>query len=512
MLSPALDRTEKIIIASFALACFLIHVATNLNGGYGFFRDELYYIACSDHLAWGYVDQPPFSLYLLKLSRVLFGDSLTAIRLIPSLSHAVTIVLTGLIVKEMGGKRFAIFIACLAIFTSLIHIGMSLIYSMNSIDIVLWSLAVYFILKIINTGKNSYWIALGIVLGIGLLNKISVLFLGGGIFVGFILTNRQWFGTRWPYFAGAIAFALFLPYIIWNLTHDLAHLEFIHNASAGKYSGRTRWDFVVENFLLLNPINAPVWIGGLIALFFFKPLKPYRLLGWIYVTAFLILFINRTSKGEYLAPGYTWLFAAAGIFIEQKFTRPSIAWLKYAYPTLMVISMAVLLPLVLPILPEEKYIAYAEAIGEKPRSNENKELAELPQFYADMHGWKEKAKDVATVYNTLSDEDKKKCAIVSSNYGRCGAIDFFGKEYGLPKSIGTHNNYWQWGPGDYNGEVLIILGGDYDDHKDDFASVELAGVSKCKYCMPYENNVNIFICRGLKVDIKESWKHEKHYD
>jgi hypothetical protein len=129
-----------------------------------------------------------------------------------------------------------------------------------------------------------------------------------------------------------------------------------------------------------------------------------------------------------------------------------------------------------------------------------------------MFGWKEKAKDVATVYNTLSDDDKKKCAIVSTNYGRCGAIDFFGEEYGLPKSIGTHNNYWQWGTREYTGEIIIILGGDYDDHKDDFASVELAGVSKCKYCMPYENDVNIFICRGFKYNIKEAWQHEKHYD
>src|SRR5690348_14850508 len=192
MIQP-LTRYEKLALSILALACLLLHVIVNLNGAYGFFRDELYYIACSDHLAWGYVDQPPFSLYLLKFSRILLGDSVTAIRMVPSLAHAGTIILTGLIVKEMGGKRFAIFLACLAIFISLIHIGMSLIYSMNAIDIFIWSLAIYFILKIINTQKNVYWIILGIVLGIGLLNKISVLFLGAGIFVGFLFTNRQWF-------------------------------------------------------------------------------------------------------------------------------------------------------------------------------------------------------------------------------------------------------------------------------------------------------------------------------
>jgi len=511
-MAQPLTLQEKIIIGSLATICFFVHLFVNLNGAYGFFRDELYYIACSDHLEWGYVDQPPFSLLLLKLSRLVFGDSLTAIRLVPSLAHAGTIVLTGLIAKEMGGKAFAIFIACLAILSSVIHVGMSLIYSMNAIDIFIWALAIYLLLRIINTQNNILWIALGIVLGIGLLNKISVLFLGAGIFVGVVLTNRQWFSSRWLYIMGAIAVVCFLPYVIWNLTHDLAHLEFIHNASSGKYSGRSRMDFVGEQILLLNPISAPFWIAGLAALFFYKPLQSYRMLGWIYLTAFVILFINRTSKGEYLAPGYAWLFAAGGILIEQKLTSGMLSWLKYVYATLMLAAILVLLPLVLPVLPVEKYITYTKALDIAPGSSENKDLAELPQFYADMFGWKEKARDVAVVFNSLHEEDKKKCAIISSNYGRCGAIDFFGEQYGLPKSIGTHNNYWIWGPREYTGEVVIILGGDQEDHINDFETCEQVGMSTCTYCMPYENNVKIFLCRGLKANLKDVWASEKHYD
>src|SRR5689334_8660917 len=143
MTATPLNRSEKITIVAFGAACFLIHFIVNLNGAYGFFRDELYYIACSDHLAWGYVDQPPFSLFVLKLSRMIFGDSLPAIRLVPSLAHAATIVMTGLIVKEMGGRTFAVFFACLCVFVSIIHIGMTLIFSMNAIDIVMWAVAIY---------------------------------------------------------------------------------------------------------------------------------------------------------------------------------------------------------------------------------------------------------------------------------------------------------------------------------------------------------------------------------
>jgi len=171
-----------------------------------------------------------------------------------------------------------------------------------------------------------------------------------------------------------------------------------------------------------------------------------------------------------------------------------------------------LLPMILPVLSVDKYIAYSKKLGIVPSSNEGKKLSDLPQFYADMFGWKEKAKDVAAVYNTLSKDEKEKCAIYSTNYGRCGAVDFFGEQYGLPKSIGIHNNYWIWGPRNYTGEVMIILGGTLEQHVDDFESVTLEGVSSCDHCMPYENNVNIFVGRGLKYKIKDVWAHEKNYN
>lgn len=512
MKSSTLTHQEKLILISLGLVCFLFHVMVNLNGAYGFFRDELYYLACSDHLAWGYVDQPPFSLYLLKLSRLIFGDSLTAVRLFPAMAHSGTVVLAGLMSREMGGKGYAIFLSAFVVMLTPILIAMNGFFSMNSIDIFIWSLAIFLILRIINTRKSTCWIWLGLVLGIGLLNKISVLFLSAGIFVGFLLVNREWFTTRWPYIAGIIAFVLFVPYIIWNLQHDMAHLEFIQNASAGKYSGRTRMDFIGEQFLFLNPLASPLWMGGLLALFFYKPLKEYRIVGLIFITAFMILFLNRTSKGEYMAPAYACLFAAVAVFIEQRFVHARIKWLRYVYPVVLLASIIVLLPMIVPVLPVEKYIPYARSLGFAPDSNEGKELAELPQFYADMFGWEEKAADIAKVFNTLSEEEKAKCVIYSMNYGRCGAIDFFGEKYGLPKSVGSHNNYWLWGTREYQGEVVIILGETMEEHQDDFESCKLAGVSKCKYCMPYENNVNIFICRGLKYKMEDIWPTTKHYE
>ena len=168
--------------------------------------------------------------------------------------------------------------------------------------------------------------------------------------------------------------------------------------------------------------------------------------------------------------------------------------------------------MVSPILPVEKFIAYAKALNRAPSSTEGKELSELPQHFADMFGWTEKARDVASVFNTLSEEEKKKCAIFGSNYGDCGAIDYYGRELGLPKAIGNHNNYWIWGPRGYTGEIMIIMGSELEDHIDNFESVEQVAVSDCQYCMPYEDNMKIFLCRKLKGSLQSIWNDEKHYD
>jgi hypothetical protein len=512
-LAHRLTRGDLALIFYFSLARLLFHLVINWSGGYGLFRDELYYIACSDHLAAGYVDQPPLSLLILKVVTMLAGNSLFAVRIIPALAAAFTVFLIGLMVIRLGGKWAAQFLACLSA-GSLISLGMHSYFSMNCIDFVVWALVAYAVILIVQNGTPKHWIFLGVILGLGLLNKIGVLFLGAGLLLGLIFTpQRKWLVTPWPYISGVIALVLFLPYVIWNIQHDMAHLEFIKNASGGKYSGLSVGTFLVGNFLMSNPVAVLVWLPGLLSLFLYKPFRPVMILGFLFLGPLLILILNGTSKAEYLAPAYCVLWSAGPVFLEQwssRFRYPKLV--PYAVASLILTSQLILMPLVVPILPVEAYIRYAEKLGEKPSSSENKELAELPQFYADMFGWETKASDVAKVYETLSEEEKRKCAIIGGNYGRCGAIDYYGDAYGLPNAIGTHNNYWIWGPREYTGEVMIIMGGTYEDHVGDFETVKLGGVSDCKYCMPYEDNMNIFVCRKLKKPLAEVWPQEKHYD
>ncbi len=506
---PAL-LSDTALLLYLALFKLLLHLYTNLFAGYGIFRDELYYLACAGHLSGGYVDQPPLSIFILAANRLLFGESVFALRLLPAVTGALTVFLTGLIARQLGGGRFAQIASACASMVSLILLAFNAVYSMNCFDILFWTLAAYALIRLIKSGDPKYWPRLGLILGFGLLNKVGVLWLGFGIFTGLLLTpERRWLRTRWPYVACGIAIVVFLPYVIWNLTHGLAHLEFIRNATSGKYSHLTALSFALGQIIIQNPFTLPLWLSGLVFLSYSLE-KRFRILAYVYLAAFAILVVNGHSKPEYLGAAYPMLFAAGGTALER-WLKGRWRWAREAYVGLMLAGGAIAAPFVLPILPVESYIRYSQAMGVKPSTSEAKKLDKLPQFYADMFGWEEKARAVAQVFHSLTSEDQAKCAIFADNYGRCGAIDFYSRKYGLPKSIGRHNNYWIWGPRDYTGELMLILGGDLEDKRKSFESVEVAGTVTCEYCMPYENNLRIYVCRKLKKPLADRWPKLKDF-
>ena len=206
------------------------------------------------------------------------------------------------------------------------------------------------------------------------------------------------------------------------------------------------------------------------------------------------------------------LFAAGGVALERFLSLPRRRWIAPAYAGLLAISGIAFAPFAIPILPVETYIAYAHSVGMAPSTSERQRLEQLPQFYADMFGWPEKAAAVAQAFYRLTPEEQARCAIFADNYGRCGALDFFGSHYGLPRSIGRHNSYWMWGPGEYTGDLVLILGGNLRDKQEAFSRVDIVGTVQSKYCMPYENNLNIYLCRGLRVPLKKLWGSIKAFD
>ncbi len=516
MLQPriksATPSSERVVLACLAGGLLLFHLFANAFTSYGYFRDELYYLACSNHLAWGYVDHPPLSVFVLAVTRWLLGDSLFAIRLVPALALSGTVTITGLMVLRMKGSRWAIVLAGLSVVLAPIFLGMGTYYSMNSLDILLWSVAGYLVLGLINTPTPRRWIVLGVVMGLALLNKVGFLWFGTGLLAGLLLTPlRQQLRTPWPYIAGGIAFFFFLPFVVWNMQHDYAHLEFMRNAVMNKYGGISRADFLQGIGLIMNPATLPISLAGLYYYFLNPHGRYYGTLGVIFLTTLLILLVNGHSKSEYLAPAFPMLWAGGGVMLERIAVRQSWRWLPVAATILLVPTLA-LAPLAVPLLPPATFVDYATAMRVGTKNSEGKETAELPQFYADMFGWEELAAHVSEVYQALPEAERKQAVVYAQNYGEAAALEHYRETYDLPLVISGHNNYWLWGYGEQDPSVMIIVGGRKKDHLRSFEEVDSVAVHRAAYAMPYENNLPIFICRRLRAPAAEIWPGSKHYD
>jgi hypothetical protein len=476
---------------------------------YGYFRDELYYIACAKHLAWGYVDQPPFSIALLALNRTLLGDSLLALRWLPALAGAGTVLITGLLVRELGGGRFAQALACLCAVLPPVWLAVDHFFSMNAFDTFFWSLAALLLLRALQVGRPGAWAALGVVLGLGLLNKTSMLWFGGGAFLGLLLTGqRRVLGTRGPWFAAALAGLLFLPHIVWQVRNAWPTLEFMRNAALHKMVHTDFVAFWIQQVVFMSPATLPVWLIGLGALL---ASRRSRVLGIVFLAVAALLVASGSSRPNYLAVAYAPLLAAGAAAIERAAAGRR-GWLR---PVAIVAVALVGLPLVpagLPFLPVERQVAYLRALHVQPPAQEHTREGDLPQVFADMFGWEDLVRRVGRVYHALPPADRARCAIFAYNYGEAGAIDFFGPRYGLPPAISPHNNYWLWGPRGASGEVLILVGGSRDERHPDFRSVELADTTSCAHCMPYENGAPIFVCRGLNQPLGRRWIEIRTYE
>ena len=501
---------EQKLIVFFAAVSLLIHFLT--NGRYGYFRDELYYIACGQHLAFGYVDLPPLSALLIRLSRVLLGDSLFAIRFLPAVASALSVALTGMIARELGGRSWAVALSCTASLCALVFLAVGNFFSMNAFEPLFWMGAIYLLVRIINGGSPQFWLWFGGVVGLGLENKHSMAFFAAGVCAALLLTpERRHFAQKWIWLGGVIAVALALPNVIWQIRHQWPTWEVLHNiAQSNKNVVLTPAQFMAQQVLIMNPATLPLWLGGLIWLLASREGRRYRVIAIVYLIT-LAEFIVMHGKHSYLAPAYPMLFAASGVGGERLFSI-RLQWLKPALLAAMIALAALLAPTVVPILSPEKLVAYMKSIHFEPPRTETSHTAALPQLFADQFGWEEMVRSVARAYATLAPGDQKRVAIFCQNYGQAGAIDFFGPKLGLPPAISGHQNYFLWGPHDYTGEVLLVLDYDADDERQQFESVEdLGQVLSSPWAMPWEQRSHIYLCRRLKGTLDDLWPKLKEW-
>lgn len=521
--------------AYFAAVKLFLHFT--FNSGYGYFRDELYFLACGEHLAWGYPDHAPLVAFLARASRELLGDSLFAIRFFPAVAGALKVFLTAVLVKQFGGKALAAFLACLCVLCAPVYLAIDNLLSMNSLEPVFWMLCVIFAVRAVKAQNaaadaetqnselgtqhfqsgtqhsNSDWLWFGLFAGLGLMNKHSMLFFGFAVLVGLLLTPaRKAFLDRYFWLGGALAFVIFLPNVVWQFANDFATLELLGNVQkTGKNVVLSPVGFFVSQIMAMLPTSFPVWFAGLWFFLFDKTGRRFRFLGIAYIVL-LALMIFLKAKDYYLVPVYPMLFAAGAVWWEQLFERARAARIfKYALPVLIFIPAALAAPTVLPVLPVETLITYQEKIGFRPPRSEVAQDSPVQQIFGDQLIWREMVEKTAAVYNALPAEDRAKAGIYASNYGQAGAIDFFGPEYGLPKAISPHQSYFLWGPRGYTGEVLILLGTKKQDALEVCESVEETAKVDHPYSDSYEK-YRILVCRNTKKPLPDIWPSLKHWN
>lgn len=480
---------------------------------YGYMSDELYYLDCAAHLAWGYVDHPPLSLAVLAAGRSLLGDSLLALRWWPALAHGGTLVLTALLARELGGERRAQGLAGLAVLASPAFLGLSGFYSMNAFEPVLWTGAALLVARIVTGAPPATWLALGLVLGLGLLNKISTLWFGLGLAVGLLLTPcRAWLATPWPWLAGALALAIFAPHVAWQLQHDWPTVEFIRNATSEKMVPKSPLGFVRDQVLVMHPLMLPLWAAGLVHCFATAAGRPFRVLAWIWITVFTLLLASGSGRATYLAPAYPILLAAGAVAFERIAQARRWRWLPVTAAVVFALAGAAGAPLAVALLPPERYVGYERALGLSAPVEQQDELGPMPLHYALRFGWDEMLAALERAQASLSPAEREQAVVLAPWFGAAGAINFFGPERGLPRAISGHNNYWLWGPGDTGAEVLLALTSTDTALRDRYHDVERVAELDCRHCMPFVDRLAVYVCRSPRRPIADWWPEVKRFE
>jgi len=490
--------SDLVWLIAIAVVTIVVHVITGSK--YGFHRDELATLEDARHMDWGFVAYPPMTPWFGRLSLILFGTSLAGFRFFAAVAEAVAVVLTGLMVKELGGKRGAQLIATFAAIPFCLGGGALMQYV--SFDYLFWVLTSYFVLRLLKSDDPRWWLGIGASLGLGMETKWTMGFLALGVVAGVVLTDaRRFLRSKWLWYGVAISILLFLPNLIWQSCHNFISLDFLGYIHARDVRiGRTK-GFLPDQ-LKLTLLALPLWVAGLHFYVVSAQGKRYRVLGWMYIVP-LLLFVAAQGRGYYLAAGYPMLYAAGSVWGERKLAamrRGRANAVRALVWVALLADIALVAAITLPMAPVNSGLwQFASKINGDLRE-------EL--------GWPELVEAVAQIRDRLPPEDRAQLGILAGNYGEAGALNLYGPTYGLPTAISGTNSFWLRGYGDPPPQTVIVTGLSQRWVEEHFASCELAGHTSNQYGVPNEeteDHPDLFVCRGLKQSWPEFWNNLRRF-
>lgn len=438
----------KVILNLFAISHF------------GFQRDELLHLALGDHLAWGYKEVPPFIALLGSINTSILGGSVFATRIFSTVAAGLIIWFTGLITVELGGRRFAITLACLSLICSPAFLASDYLFQPVVFDQLWWVLAVYLAVKYINTSSIKYLYLIGIVTGGGLLTKYTMGFFALALVIGLLLTKqRRLLLNRHFWFAMLIALVIFLPTMLWEYNHHFPFFTHMGQLRKSQLQYVKSSDFIVQQ-LLVNGVAVILWVTGFFFLLFAFKLRKYQFLAFAYLAVFLFL-LEMNGKSYYLFGAYPMLFAAGAYGFERWIKNAALRTIVTLVFTLPVVRVA---PILLPVLPLNTTLAYFDHVNQKYpflrfiSTWGDRKVHRTSQDYADMFGWDEITSKVDSAYKTLTPDQQKHTIILADNYGEAGAIHHYGKQYHLPDVICLNSSFALWSPTSIaNADFIIYI-------------------------------------------------------
>ncbi len=479
-------------------------------GLYGIHGDEYYYLACGEHLDFGYVDHPPMIALLTRLVAETLGESVFALRLLPALAGGGTVLLAVAIARRLGGQEFAMGLAALSVACSAGLLALFNFLSMNAFDILLITLASYLLIGILREPSPRRWLLFGFVAGVGLQTKMTMLVFGFAAVLGLLLTRRRaLLADRWIWLGGALALLIFLPNVIWQAAHDWPTLEFIGEVQSIRNPGHTVPAFLFQLSLALNPLTLPVWLAGLVGLLLRREWRELRPLG-VLAVVFLAVYVASNPQVYYVFAIVPLLYAAGAVVLERAVVRWAARWARPLLLAPLVASGVAFAPLVVSLLPVETLITYSKRIGLMERI-EMYDRVQLPIHFSYRFGWPEMARAVSEVYDALPAAEQERCVILATNYGRTCSLNRLGRAYDLPPAYSGHNSCWFWLPEGEAGEVAISVGYSEAFLTRHYRDVQRVATFTHPYVMAWETSSPICICRDPIVPLAEAWPEFRNF-